>query len=251
MRDMLLKDKVVIVTGAASGIGAAVAHRYASSGARVAVVDINKVGAEKVRKNLVNNESHRTFYCDLAEPSQCSAVVADVLEWAGRVDVLVNSAAYLERKQIDDVDVDFMNRTVAINMTGPFFLARACAKIMKSQGWGRIILFSSQGAYTGGYNGSAVYAMTKAGIIALVKSLAREYAADGITVNSVAPAGANTQMLHGGMSPEDVADFIDKIPMGRLAQPEEIAEACEFLASDRAGYITGHTLDVNGGMLMR
>ena len=247
----LLQNQVVMVTGAASGIGRAVAKHFAAIGAQVALVDINFEGAEKVCGELAGGDRHHTFRCDLGEPSQCESVAQQVLKWGGRMDVLVNAAAYLERRPVEDADIDYWNRHIAINMAGPFFLARACAKPMQRQGSGRIILFSSQGAFTGGFNGSAVYSMTKAAVVALVKSLAREYARQGITVNSIAPGGVDTPMLRGGMSEEDIQGFIEKIPMERLATPEEIAGACAFLASDEAGYITGATLDVNGGQLMR
>lgn len=251
MRALSLDNKVALVTGAASGIGAAVAKRYAESGARVALVDINRDRAEEVREELPGSQAHSVFSCDLGESSQCETVVKEVLEWAGRIDILVNAAGYLQRRSVVDVDAEYWNRTVAINMAGPFFLAKACAEQMSRQGGGRIILFSSQGAFTGGFNGSAVYAMAKAGIVALVKSLAREYAQSDITVNSIAPGGVDTPMLRDGMSELDVAAFIERIPMGRLATPEEIAGACEFLAGQEAAYITGSTLDVNGGQLMR
>ena len=251
MKESSLKDKVIIVTGAASGIGAAVALCFAQCGAKVALLDINISGAKTVLSTLPNKESHIALPCDLGQSEQCTAVVQQVIDWAGQVDVLINAAAYLERKPVSEVDESFMSRTVSINMSGPFFLAQACAEPMKKQGFGRIILFSSQGAFTGGFNGSAVYAMTKAAVIALVKSLAREYATYGITVNSVAPGGVDTPMLRGGMSDKDMQDFIDKIPMERLATPMELAQACKFLASDDATYITGTTLDVNGGQLMR
>jgi len=251
MRALSLENKVALVTGAASGIGAAVAKQYAASGARVALVDINHEGAERVRSEMPNSAAHCVFTVDLADSSQCDLVVQEVLEWAGRLDILLNAAAYLERRAVADADAEYWERTVAINMAGPFFLARACAEPMRQQGGGRIILFSSQGAFTGGYNGSAVYAMAKAGVVALVKSLAREYAKLGITVNSIAPGGVDTPMLRGGMSDADLEAFVEKIPMGRLGTPEEIAGACVFLAGDEAGYITGATLDVNGGQLMR
>lgn len=246
-----LEDKVAIVTGAASGIGAAVAQRFAKSGARVALVDVNHDGANKVLGELPGIDLHRAFAFDLADRSQCERVVPEVIDWAGRVDILVNSAAYLERKPIADVDADFWDRTVAINMACPFLLCRACIEPMRRQGNGRIILLSSQGAFTGGLHGSTVYAMTKAGVVALMKSLARKLASDDITVNAIAPGGVDTAMLHGGMRAADVESFVRTIPLGRLATPEEIAGACEFLASDEAAYITGHTLDVNGGQLMR
>jgi NAD(P)-dependent dehydrogenase (short-subunit alcohol dehydrogenase family) len=251
MTALFLKNKLTIVTGAASGIGAAVAKHFAACGAEVALVDINLEGAKKTCSELVGGDRHKAFYCDLGDPSQCESVAQQVFEWRGRIDVLINAAAYLDRRPVDDVDIDYCNRNIAINMTGPFFLARACAKPMLRQGSGRIILFSSQGAFTGGFNGSAVYAMTKAGVLALVKSLAREYAEHGVTVNSIAPGGVDTPMLRGGMSEADVEGFIERVPMGRLATPAEIAAACEFLASDKASYITGTTLDVNGGQLMR
>jgi 3-oxoacyl-[acyl-carrier protein] reductase len=246
-----LEGRVAVITGAAGAIGAAVARRYAAAGARIALVDVDAGGGERVCRELGGDTEHAFFECDLADLQACESVVRAVCEWAGCIDILVNAAAYLQRRPLADIDVEYWDRTVAINMAAPFFLARACAEHMSRRQWGRIILFSSQGAFTGGFNGSAVYAMSKAGVIALVKSLAREYAQHGITVNSIAPGGVDTPMLHSGMSAENVRAFVEKIPLGRLASPAEIAGACEFLISEDASYITGTTLDVNGGQLMR
>ena len=240
-----------MVTGAASGIGADVARSYAANGAKVALVDIDVQGAEHVRAELSKPDTHYVFPSDLADLDQCESVVNEVFDWAQRIDVLVNAAAYLKRVEISDVDKEHISRSTMINMAAPLVLARTCAEYMRKNSWGRIILFTSQGAFTGGFNGSAVYAMTKAGVGALVKSLAREYAEFGITVNAISPGAADTPMLHSGMSDGDLQAFREKIPMGRFAAVTEVSAPCVFLGSDDASYITGATLDVNGGQLMR
>ncbi|MCF6194050.1 MAG: SDR family oxidoreductase [Kangiellaceae bacterium] len=251
MSNSSLQDKIVLITGAASGIGEATAKYFADKGARIALVDINTGGATQTLKSLSDPSKHIVVTCDLSDSTQCKSTVESVVNWAGTVHILINAAAYLKRKAISQVDDAFMDQTMAINMKGPLFLAQACAEPMLKQKFGRIILFSSQGAFTGGFNGSAVYAMTKAAVLALAKSLAREYAQSGITVNCIAPGGVDTPMLHSGMSETELSEFIAKIPLGRLATAKEIAQACAFLSSDSADYITGTTLDVNGGQLMR
>ena len=245
-----LAGRRVIVTGAASGIGRAVAERFAAIGNTVCLADINLPGATEVARSL--GETCHAFPLDLADPESCSALVANASERMGGLDILVNAGAIIVRQPLDDVALSDIHRMTDVNMAGAFFLARATATAMKRGGaGGRIILFSSQGAHTGGYVGSTVYAMTKAAVVSLVKSLAREFAADGITVNAVAPGIVDTPMIRRDVSEAALAEFMKMVPLGRIAEPREMANCCLFLASDWASYVTGHTLDVNGGQLMR
>lgn len=241
--------RVVLVTGAASGIGRAAAQRFAEVGALVVAADVNSAGLESLARTLPQNAFTSVF--DLVDETACRRLVDETVARFGRIDVLVNAGAVIVRQPIEDVDLSDFERMTRVNMAGPLFLARAAAQAMAHNGFGRIVLFSSQGAHTGGYVGSTVYAMTKAGIIALTKSLARELAPRGITVNAVAPGLVDTPMIREGVSSDALTKFTSMIPMGRIAQPTEIAECCLFLASDWSSYITGHTLDVNGGQLMR
>jgi NAD(P)-dependent dehydrogenase (short-subunit alcohol dehydrogenase family) len=244
-----LQGRVALVTGAASGIGRATARLAALEGCRVALLDIAAGPLCAVAREL--GAEHRDFPCDLGDTAAVEQVVADITRWAGRLDILINAGAILRRQTLGDVQPPDFDTQVAVNMRGPFFLARAAAAQMQRLGWGRIILIASHGAFTGGYVSSSVYSMTKAAVVTLAKSMARELAASGITVNAVAPGAVDTPMLREDVSAEALKAFAAMVPMGRFAAPEEIARACLFLASDWASYVTGHCLDVNGGMLMR
>ena len=244
-----LGGRRVIVTGAASGIGRAVAERFAAMGSTVCLADINLSGAADVAGSL--GSAHHAFPLDLADPESCAALVAQASQRMNGLDILVNAGAIILRQPLDDVAPADIHRMADVNMAGAFFLARAAAGIMRRGPGGRIILLSSQGAHTGGYVGSTVYAMTKAAVISLVKSLAREFASDNITVNAIAPGVVDTPMIRRDVSEAALSEFMKMVPLGRIAAPREIADCCLFLASDWASYVTGHTLDVNGGQLMR
>ncbi|HEY0920917.1 SDR family NAD(P)-dependent oxidoreductase [Devosia sp.] len=247
--DIGLSSKVVLVTGAASGIGRAVAERFAAAGSRLAIADINEDGLAELGTRL-GGETLQVGL-DLGDAGSCAAAVTRTVERFGRLDVLVNAGAVIIRQPLAAVTPEDVERIMRVNMAGPLFIARAAGEAMRRSGFGRIILFSSQGAHTGGYVGSTVYAMSKAAVISLTKSLAREFAGDNITVNAVAPGLVDTPMIRRDVSEEALARFMDMIPMARIAQPVELANCCLFLASDLASYVTGHTLDANGGQLMR
>lgn len=245
-----LHGKKVLVTGAASGIGKAVAQRFAALGAQVCAADINSAGVQETAQAL--GAAAHALTLDLADPQQCEDIAAAAHEKMRGLDCIVNAGAIIIRQPLDAVTTAEIQRMIDINMNGAFFLTRAAATLMKGDGVaGRIILLSSQGAHTGGYVGSTVYAMTKSAVISLVKSMARELAPHRITVNAVAPGVVDTPMIRRDVSESALADFMKMVPLGRIAQPREIADCCLFLASDWASYVTGHTLDVNGGQLMR
>jgi len=247
-----LAGRRILVTGAAGGIGQAVAARFVSAGASVCLSDVDQARLSAVAAEL-SREGRQplALTADLSDPEACERLVTDAAQKLGGLDVLINAGAIILRQPLDAVTPADFRKLVDINMAAPFFLARAASVLMRRQGFGRIVLFSSQGAHTGGYVGSTVYAMTKAGVIALVKSLARELAPDGITVNAVAPGLVETPMIRNDVLPEALDAFVRMIPTGRIASPEEMANCCLFLASDWASYVTGLTLDANGGQLMR
>jgi NAD(P)-dependent dehydrogenase (short-subunit alcohol dehydrogenase family) len=248
-----LEGRGVIVTGAAGGIGASVVHAFAAAGARVAAIDLEASRCQEVIEQLGEDAGHHlALGADLADISSHDHILATVRDALGRIDVLAHLAAVLRRRPtIDDITEDDWDVQIDTNLKATFFLDRAVARVLREQGdGGRIINFTSQGWWTGGFGGSVVYAASKGGIVSLSRGLARSLAADGITVNTVAPGAADTPMMRGGSSEEDLAAFVSMIPLGRMAQPGELAGAVVFLASDHARYITGATINVTGGQLM-
>jgi NAD(P)-dependent dehydrogenase (short-subunit alcohol dehydrogenase family) len=247
-----LRDKGVIVTGAAGGIGSAVARAFAAVGARVAAVDLDAAAVEATVAALDEPERHLALAADLREIAGHAGLVARARDAFGSVDVLAHVAAVLRRRgDIDEVTEDDWDLQHDVNLRATFFLDRAVARAMRDAGrGGRIVNFTSQGWLTGGYGGSVAYAATKGGIVSLSRGLARTLAPHGITVNTVAPGAVDTPMMWSGMSEEDMAAFVAQIPMGRLARPDELAGLVLFLASDHAGYITGATINATGGQIM-
>lgn len=242
----------MIVTGAAGGIGRSVVHAFAAAGARIAAVDLDAARCQAVLEALEDSQRHLALGADLADISSHEGLVAQVREAFGRLDVLAHLAAVLRRRRtIDDVTEADWDAQLDTNLKATFFLNRAVARALREQGHGgRIINFTSQGWWTGGFGGSVVYAASKGGIVSLSRGLARSLAADAITVNTVAPGAADTPMMRGGSTEEDLAAFVSMIPLGRMAEPDELAGAVLFLASDHARYITGATINVTGGQIM-
>ena len=245
--DLGLVGRKVLVTGAAQGIGRATAVWLAGLGARVVLADIKDCtdAAQEVGNNA------ETRHLDLADTAACEALIAELSGKDDPLYALVNCAGLLIRQTIEEITADQVTLHNNINQTGAFFLARAAMEAMRAQGMGgRIVLYTSQGAFNGGLNGSTHYAMNKAAVTALVKSMARMAGPDGITVNAVSPGAADTAMFRGGLSQDDIDTFRKLIPLGRVADPQELAAPTAFLLTDWARYITGTTLHVNGGQLM-
>ena len=247
-----LQDRGVVVTGGAGGIGRAVAGAFASAGARTAVVDIDAARSQEVVAGMRDPERHLAIGADLSDVDGQEAVLRRALETFGRFDVLAHLAAVLRRRPtIDDVTEEDWDAQIDTNLKATFFLDRAAARIFREQGTGgRIINFTSQGWWTGGFGGSVVYAASKGGIVSMSRGLARTLASDGITVNTVAPGAADTPMMRSGSSEEDLAAFVRMVPLGRMAEPDELSGIVLFLASDHARYITGATINATGGQIM-
>jgi NAD(P)-dependent dehydrogenase (short-subunit alcohol dehydrogenase family) len=245
--DLGLVGRKVLVTGAAQGIGRATAVWLAGLGARVVLADIKD--CTDAAQEAGNNAETR--HLDLADTAACEALIAELSGKDDPLYALVNCAGLLIRQTIEEITADQVTLHNNINQTGAFFLARAAMEAMRAQGMGgRIVLYTSQGAFNGGLNGSTHYAMNKAAVTALVKSMARMAGPDGITVNAVSPGAADTAMFRGGLSQDDIDTFRKLIPLGRVADPQELAAPTAFLLTDWARYITGTTLHVNGGQLM-
>ncbi|HEY8584020.1 MAG TPA: SDR family NAD(P)-dependent oxidoreductase, partial [Capillimicrobium sp.] len=247
-----LDGRGVVVTGGAGGIGRAVVAAFASAGARVAVVDLDQARCEEVVAGLDDPSRHLAIGGDLSDLAQQEAVLRQALDAFGRFDVLAHLAAVLRRRAtIEDVTEEDWDIQLDVNLKATFFLNRWAARLFREQGnGGRIINFTSQGWWTGGFGGSVVYAASKGGIVSMSRGMARTLAKDGITVNTVAPGGVDTDMMRSGSSEQDLASFVSMIPLGRMAEPDELTGAVVFLASDHARYITGATVNVTGGQLM-
>jgi NAD(P)-dependent dehydrogenase (short-subunit alcohol dehydrogenase family) len=250
--DFGLNGKSAFVTGGAGGIGREVALALAAAGARVAVVDIDEAHCQQVVDGLPHSEQHLALGADLADLRSHGGLLRLAASEFGRLDVLACLAAVLRRRDtIDDVTEEDWDAQLNINLKALFFLNRAAATLFREQGrGGRIINFTSQGWWTGGFGGSVVYAASKGGVVSMSRGLARTLAPDGITVNTVSPGAADTSMMRSGMTEESLAEFTKMIPLGRMAAPSEVAATVLFLASDLASYVTGATINVSGGQLM-
>lgn len=246
-----LADRAVMVTGAAGSIGREVALAFARAGSRVALVDLPGTALQPLLGQL-EGSGHTAIAADLRDATTHAALVARVEREVGPLRALAHVAAVLRRAAtVDAVTVEDWDLQHEVNLRAAFFLNRAVADALRRGGTGgAIVNFSSQGWWTGGFGGSVVYAASKGGIVSMSRGLARTYGPDAVTVNVVSPGGVDTPMFHDGMRPDALAAFVNQIPLGRLAQPAELAGTVVFLASDHARYITGATVNVSGGQLM-
>lgn len=246
-----LEDRGFVVTGAAGGIGSAVVRAFEEAGARVLLVDRDEHALDAVRSSLASPDRHAAATVDLTEIARHDELVARAREALGRLDGLVHLAAVLRRRaSIDDITEEDWDVQHELNLKATFFLDRAVARSLRASGGGSIVNFTSQGWLTGGLTGSLVYAATKGGIVSLSRGLARALAPDGIRVNTIAPGAVDTPMMRDGATDAQLSAFVEAIPLGRMALPEELAETAVFLSSDAARYITGATVNVTGGQIM-
>jgi len=245
-----LEGKGIVVTGAAGGIGRAVALAFATTGARVMAVDLRPEVAGVAAE--MEGTGHVGVAADLRDLAGHPALIDRAREELGSLDVLAHLAAVLRRRSdVDAVTEEDWDLQLDVNLKASFFLCRAAARAMREQGkGGRIITFSSQGWWSGGFGGSVVYCASKGGIVSMTRGLARTYGPDGITVNSVAPGQVETPMLKTDLPEETLRALIASTPLGRVGSPEEMAGTVVFLASQHASFISGATINVSGGQLM-
>lgn len=246
----MLEQKVAVVTGASRGIGRAIAKRLAEDGVFVVInYRGNKEQAEKVKQEIIENNGQAEIYaCDVSDYAACEEFFKTVIKTYGRLDILVNNAGITRDgllMKMSEADYDAVLQT---NLKGPFHGIRFASRQMLKQRSGRIINISSVSGILGNA-GQANYCAAKAGVIGLTKSAARELASRGITVNAVAPGFICTEMTE-VLSEEVQNNAKTQIPLGEFGKPEDIAEAVAFLASEKARYITGQVLSVDGGMAM-
>lgn len=239
-------NKIVIVTGAAHGIGRAIAHRFGSEGAQVIVNDVNAARAEGSAQEIIANGGLATHgVADVSDKGQVDHLFDSVLERFGTVDVLVNNAGLIDvERHFLQADETWWERVLAVNLKGVFLCSLRAAQVMARRHQGVIINMSSGGA-SRSHRGMAAYDASKGGIEALTRAMALDLAPYGIRVNALVPGSIDTQ----GMSPEIKRERGAGIPLGRMGEPAELAGPAAFLASDDASYITGHIIAVDGGLL--
>jgi 3-oxoacyl-(acyl-carrier-protein) reductase len=245
-----MKGKIAFVTGSSRGIGKAIAIVLAECGCDVIInYQHSEEAALKAKKEVESKKVKCTIYkADVSNKTEADAMIEDITKTMGGVDILVNNAGINRDRSFLKMTREMWDEVLGVNLNGPFNITHGLLPYMVEKGWGRIINISSMGGQTGNF-GQANYSVTKGGLISLTMTLAREVARKGVTVNSVSPGYTSTDMTSG--IPEAVAKQITSmIPMGRMADPAEIAAAVSFLASPAASYITGQVIGVNGGMYM-
>ena len=247
---MKLKDKIALVTGAGHGIGKAIAITLAREGAEVIVNDIDFQSAkETVDKIRGKGNKALPVYADVSNKREVVKMLERIIKEFGKINILVNNAGIFSSVSLDDMTEEEWDKVMEINLKGVFLCSQAVMKFMKKQCSGKIVNVASLAAKIGGIFAGANYAASKAGVICLTKSLAKQLAPYGINVNAVAPGVIKTDITK--KWPKEVKEsLIKQIPLGRIGTPEEVAEAVVFLVSDGASYMTGATIDVNGGLLM-
>ena len=244
-----LTGKVALVTGAARGIGLAIASRLAEEGAKIAIADINGDGAAHAAERI--GGAAMGVRVDVTDTASIAAGIAAVVERLGTIDVLVNNAGWDKVEPFVKSQEATWDTVIAINLKGPIACTRAVLDSMIERRSGKIVSISSDAGRVGSA-GEAVYAGAKAGIIGFSKTLARELARYGINVNVVCPGPTNTALFHemAGGNEKLASSLKQAIPLGRLGEPEDLAAAVAFLASDDASFVTGQTLSVSGGLTM-
>ena len=240
---MRLNQKVALVTGAGQGMGRAIAQRFVAEGAIVVALDINLAAAEETLKNQAGQSIARSL--NVADSAAVATLVDEVVAKWGRVDVLVNNAGIGSVDAFADIPDETWARVLNVNLNGAFYCARQVVRAMQKAGTrGTIINVASTAAVSG--DGPAHYCASKAALMGLTRSMAKELASQGIRINTLVPGPTNTPMMQS--IPQEWTDAIIKgVPMGRMAEPEDIASVALFLASDDSSFVTGQNVAVNGG----
>lgn len=242
--------KVALITGSIRGIGKAIAIKLAKEGMNI-IINNSKNDSDGL--NLVEEIKQlgrQAIYIptDVSDYTKVEKMVNEIIIKFGRIDILVNNAGITRDKKLENMDLKLWDEVIAVNLTGTFNCTKAIIKHMQDKGGGKIINISSIVGQMGNF-GQANYSSSKGGIISLTKTIAKEYAGDRILVNAIAPGFIKTDML-GGIPKGIMTKILEQIPLGRLGEPEEVAELVSFLASDRANFITGQIFNINGGQLM-
>ena len=248
---MLLSDKVFLITGAASarGIGRATARLFAGQGARVVILDLDEGPAREAAAQL--GAGHLGLACDVTDRQACRDAAECVIARLARIDVLVNNAGITQPLRFMEIEPQNYDAVLDVNLRGTLYMSQAVVPQMRRQRSGSIVCMSSVSAQRGGgIFGGPHYSAAKGGVLGLAKAMARELGPDNIRVNSITPGLIQTDITGGKLTDALKAEIVQGIPLGRLGVADDVGNACLFLASDLSAYITGATIDVNGGMLI-
>ncbi|MCU0501032.1 MAG: SDR family oxidoreductase [Anaerolineae bacterium] len=246
----LLEGRIALITGAGSGIGRAIALTFADAGVSVAVADLNRNTADRVADEIAAADGQAlSLPLDVSQPERVTAAVAETVATWDRLDILVNSAGICPLTALADISLAEWNRVLAVNLTGTFLCSQAAFPHLQASPHGRIINISSLAGRTGGVTVGLHYSTSKGGVISMTKALARMLAPSGGTANCIAPGPLDTPMT-ADWPPENREMLRQQIPLGRLGRAEDVAATALHLASDAGAFITGATLDVNGGIAM-
>lgn len=251
MEQIILKNKVAIITGASKGIGKAIALNFATNFAKLVLICHKDMDSLKSIQSQINQLGSETLCMkgDLAEESFCAEVIDKTISKFGKIDIVVNCAGTISRENTNDVSSSKWNYVINVNLYSAFYLTKFALPFMKSKKFGRIINITSQMAHTPHPSASSSYEVSKSGLHALTRHLALEYANDNILVNSIAPGSIDTD-LPKSMTKSQRSAIENRIPLGRLGTVEEVSDCALFLASDLSTYITGSTIHINGGSLI-
>jgi NAD(P)-dependent dehydrogenase (short-subunit alcohol dehydrogenase family) len=248
---MLLKDKVCVITGAASarGLGKASAQMMADQGAFIVIADLDGEAAAAAAADIT--KSGFGVACDVTEPDACRHAAEGILERAGQIDVLVNNAGVSQPLKTMEISQEDYDKVLDVSLRGTLNMSQAVIPSMRSRRSGSIICIASvSGQQGGGLFGGPHYCAAKAGVMGLARAMAKEFGPDGIRVNSIAPSWMDTGITV-GMTDEKLAEIIGDVPLGRGGEASDVAGVAVFLASELASYVTGTTIDVNGGSYLR
>lgn len=244
----LLDSKVAIVTGAGRGLGKGIAKKLAEKGAKVVVADIIIENAKECAKEINDSGGNAiSTLCNISKLEEVNSLYKTTIEKYGKVDIVVNNAGINKDGMLHKMTDEQWDTVISVNLTGTFYMNREAAKIMREQGYGRIINISSMSWL--GNIGQANYAASKAGVIGITKTAARELAAKGITCNAICPGFIETDMTK-SVPPKVWDIMISKIPAGRAGSSEDVGNIVAFLSSDEASYINGQIIEVSGGMIL-
>ncbi|MBW6400182.1 SDR family oxidoreductase [Roseomonas sp. HJA6] len=247
-------DRVALVTGAARGLGAAIARRLAAAGHPVVLADVLDRVDDTAASIVADGHQARAIRLDVGDEAAIAALPDTLGDWWPRLGVLVNNAGISpkvngRKRLVEEIPTEEWQRVMAVNLTGPFLLSRQAIPVLKARRWGRVIMMTSQAAHVPSTITGSYYGASKAGLMGFARNLAAELGPFGITVNSVAPGRIRSDMVSGAAPGMNEA-FLARIPLGRLGEPEDVAEVVHFLASDAASYLNGTTIDVGGGSYM-